>query len=150
MYGVPELDGADPRLGHVADAADALGLYLSELAVAASDARAVGARRGGWRRIPADDVLGEGDDYSRHLLHFARAQLHLARTGDDAARAAVFDAPDAVTKTTPSEVVPRYLPRALGSERGAVRSARSPLRFHEISGGLWDSIFFSQIRSPVS
>ena len=32
------------------------------------------------------------------------------------------------------------------SERGTVRSARSPLCFHKISGGLWDSIFFSQIR----
>ncbi|KAH8056986.1 hypothetical protein JL722_7211 [Aureococcus anophagefferens] len=75
-YGVPELDASDPRFSHLTEAQDALGLYVSELAAAAGAAGAVGSKRGGWRRIPADDVLGDPGDYSRQLLHFSRASLH--------------------------------------------------------------------------
>ncbi|KAH8083852.1 hypothetical protein JL720_8091 [Aureococcus anophagefferens] len=69
-------------------------------ALARGDARggAVGSKRGGWRRIPADDVLGDPGDYSRQLLHFSRASLHAGGDLDgealEEAKAAVFDAAD--------------------------------------------------------
>ena len=95
---MPELDASDPRFSHLTEAQDALGLYVSELAAAAGAAGAVGSKRGGWRRIPADDVLGDPGDYSRQLLHFSRASLHAGGDLDgealEEAKAAVFDAAD--------------------------------------------------------